>query len=96
MFERLLDFQQSQVMVQVSTRHDERRHTPVLTAIGTLGGGPLLEMAVVVGERQLGARVRALTADDHPRPRRPTGEVEAVSELGDLTVVALCAVLVER
>lgn len=35
----LLDFQGYSTMIQVSDRHHERRHTPVLSAFGVLLGG---------------------------------------------------------
>jgi hypothetical protein len=35
----LLDFQGYSVMVQVTDVHEERRHTPVLTAFGVMSGG---------------------------------------------------------
>ncbi len=57
--------------------------------IGLVGEDGLEAMAVVVGERQLSARVGALATDDHPRTRRPTVEVEAVGDLCDLAVLAL-------
>lgn len=50
---------------------------------------------VVVGEEQLRAGVRALTADDHARPRRPACEVKVDGDLCDLPVGALGAVRVK-
>ena len=36
--------------------------------------------------------MRALAADDHPRPGRPAAEVELVGDLDDLSVIALGSV----
>jgi hypothetical protein len=46
-------------------------------------------MPVMVGEGQLRAGVGTLAADDHPRPCRPSGQIEVVGDLGDLSVVTL-------
>ena len=53
-------------------------------------------MPVDVGEGQLRAGVRALTAHDHARTLRPVIELEPVGDLGDLRALALLAVLAQR
>ncbi len=64
--------------------------------VGLVGEDRLEAVAVVVGEAQLRAGVRALAADDQPRARGPGAQLDAVGDLGDLAVVALAAVLRER
>jgi hypothetical protein len=44
-----------------------------MSGIGLVGQQGLEAMAVVVGERQLRAGMRALATDDHPGPGRPSG-----------------------
>ena len=61
-----------------------------------VGEDRLEAIAVVVGERQLRAGVRALTPHDQPGSLRPGGELDAVGDLGDLAVLALGSVLVKR
>jgi hypothetical protein len=63
---------------------------------GLVGEDGLEAVAVVVGERQLGARMGTLAAHEHPRALRPPGQVERLGDLGDLAVVARLVVLVER
>jgi hypothetical protein len=53
-------------------------------------------VAVVVGEGQLGAGVRALAAHDHPRSVGPCAELEVVGELGHPGTLARLAVLADR
>jgi hypothetical protein len=65
-------------------------------SVGLVGEDRLEAMPVVVGEAQLGTGVRTLAAHDHPRIRRPAGQVEGIGDLGDLPVGALGAVLIER
>lgn len=50
-------------------------------------------MPVEVGEGELGAGVGQFAAGDHPRPGRPTGQVDEVGELGDLGPVAFVAAI---
>ncbi len=64
--------------------------------VGLVGEDRLEAVAVVVGEEELRAGMGPLDADDHARPFRPSGEVEAASEFSDLTVVARLTVGVER
>ena len=64
--------------------------------VGLVGQDRLEAVAVVVGEAQLRARVRALAAHDQPRSLWPGGQLDAVGDLGHLAVLALRAVLVER
>ena len=61
-----------------------------------VGQGGQEAVAVVVGEGQLRAGVRALAAHDHARALGPAGEVEAVGDLGDPGAVARLAVLADR
>ena len=65
---------------------------------GEVGERRLETVSVGVGELQLRARVRALAADDHPRPVRPRSEIQPfdVSDLRDLRPVAFLAVLADR
>ena len=51
---------------------------------------------VVVGEGELRAGMRALAADDHPRPGRPALQIEVAGDLGDLSVGTRAAVLLKR
>ncbi len=51
---------------------------------------------VVVCERQLPCRARALATHDHARSLGPGGQVERLCDLGDLPVGAVAAGLVER
>ena len=62
--------------------------------VGLVGQDRLEAVAVMVGERQLRAGMRALTANDHSRPLGPVGEVQA-GEFADLPVGTLAAVLVD-
>ena len=64
--------------------------------VGLVGQDGLEAMAVMVGEGQLRAGMRALAADDHPRPGRPGGQIQVVGDLGDLPVLTLAAVRRER
>jgi hypothetical protein len=56
-----------------------------------IGEDDLEAMALVVGERELGAGVGALAADDQPAPGRPGREIHPVGELGHRPVLALGA-----
>jgi hypothetical protein len=49
-----------------------------------VGQDGLEAMAVMIGERQLRARVRALAADEHSGARRPCRQVKVGGDLGDL------------
>jgi hypothetical protein len=62
--------------------------------VGLVGQDRLKAVAVMVGERQLRAGMRARTPYDHARPLGPVGEVQA-AELGDVAVKTLAAVLVD-
>ena len=53
-------------------------------------------VAVVVGERQLGAGMRAFAPDDYARPLGPRREVQRVGDLDDLPVGAWTAVCGQR
>jgi len=64
--------------------------------VGLVGEDGLEAIAVGVGERELGAGVRALAADEDAAAVRPSREVQAVGEFGDLAVVAGPAVGVDR
>ena len=48
-------------------------------------------VAVVVGERQLRAGVRALTPDDQPGALGPAGQIDVLGDLSDLAVLALAS-----
>jgi len=61
-----------------------------------VGEDRLEALAVVVGDRQLRAWVRPLAPHDQPGSPRPGGQLDHVGDLGDLAVVALAAVLIER
>jgi len=63
---------------------------------GLVGEDRLEAVTVVIGERELRARVRALAAHEHARPLWPAGQVEAVGDLCDLPVGARAAVLLDR
>jgi hypothetical protein len=69
-------------------------HRDVL--VGLVGEDRLEAVAVVVGERELRAVVRALAGDDQPRSLRPGGQIDAVGDLYDVPVLALASVLVEH
>src|SRR5215212_9532740 len=64
--------------------------------VDLVGEDGLEAVAVVVGERQLRAGVRALAPHDQPGSLGPGGQIDAGGDLGDLAVGALGAVLVER
>jgi hypothetical protein len=64
--------------------------------VGLVGEDRLEAVAVVVGEAQLRTGVRALPAHDHARALGPGAQLDAVGDLGDLAVVALAGVLIER
>ena len=64
--------------------------------IGLVGEDRLEAVPVVVGERQLRARVRTLATDNQPGPIGPGAEIEAVGDLDDFAVLAFGAVLVQR
>jgi hypothetical protein len=57
--------------------------------VGLVGEDGLEAVAVMVGERELRAGVRALAPDDQPDPVAPGGQLDGVGDLGDLAVVAL-------
>ena len=57
--------------------------------VGLVGQDRLEALAVMVGERELRAGVRALAPDDQPDPVAPGGQIDGVGDLRDLTVVAL-------
>ena len=61
-----------------------------------VGEDRLETVAVMVGEAQLRAGMRALPTNDHPGISGPGGQVEQVGDLGDLPVLARLPVLVER
>src|ERR1019366_9770060 len=64
--------------------------------VGLVGEDRLEAVAVVVGERQLRAGMRALTPNDQPGTFGPACELEAVGDLDHLAVLTVGAVLVER
>ena len=64
--------------------------------VGLVGEDRLEAVAVMVGERELRAGVRALAPDDQSDPVAPGGQIDGVGDLRDLTVVAHGAVLVQR
>jgi hypothetical protein len=65
-------------------------------AVGPVGEDRLEAVAVVVGEGQLRARVRALAPDDHPRTFGPAREIKVLGDLGDVAVWPLRSVLIDR
>jgi hypothetical protein len=64
--------------------------------VGLVGQDTLEAVAVVVGERQLCAGMRALAPDDHPRPGWPPRQIQGRCDLGDLPVLTLAAVARKR
>lgn len=64
--------------------------------VGLVSQDGLKAMAVVVGEGQLRAGMRALAPDDHARAGRPRDEVDEVGDLGDLAVLTLAAIARKR
>lgn len=63
---------------------------------GLVGQDRLEAVPVMVGEGELCAGVGALAAHDHPRALGPTLKVKGRGDLGDLTVGAWDAVLLDR
>ena len=57
--------------------------------VGLVGQDRLEAIAIMVGERQLRAGVRALAPDDQPAALTPGGQIDAIGDLGDLPVLAL-------
>ena len=63
---------------------------------GKIGQRGQEAVAVMVGEGQLRAGVRALAAHDHPAARGPAGQIQAIGDLGHPRALALGAVLADR
>ena len=63
---------------------------------GLVGEDRLEAVPIVVGEGELRAGMRALAADDHPRPGRPALQIEVAGDLSDLPVGTRAAVLLKR
>ena len=64
--------------------------------IGLIGDEALKAVPVDVGERELGARVRALAADDQARPLRPGVQRDVAGQLGHPGALARVPVGVDR
>jgi len=61
---------------------------PAGTTSGGVGGERRDPVPVDVSDSQLRAGVGSFLADDDPHPRRPPGQVQQASQLGDPRAVA--------